>query len=232
MPRGQSNTLGGIKMFKTMALALAFSGPLFGLAALAPTSAWAVPINFDEAVSGDLSSSNPVEFTLGVGENSFAGTVFSFFDPVGSGDLDSDEFFFTLAAGLRLVDARIEVTGVSDSSTAVTTEFVGDLGLFTNTGDLIAFTPPIDLLTATLPATSSIPGAVLPFGPGQFEASIAFVAQNGPGGTQDLRFDYRVTLSVAPAAIPEPGSLALFGLGLAGLGLAARRHRAPAAGPR
>ncbi len=195
------------------------------VAALTPASAWAVPISFDEAISGDLPDFNPAEFSLGVGENSFAGTASVFVDRRVGFNIDADNFLFNLASGQSLVDVRIEVTDIANSSASGVHTVDSSFALDTPFGVQVALAPAINLLTAAIPTTASIPGSVLPLGPGQFLARIGHgFGAFGPGPV-DVSFDYRITLSVEATSIPEPSAVLLFGLGLAGLGLAMRRRR-------
>ena len=196
------------------------------VAALTSASAWAVPINYDEAISGDLPDFNPAEFSLGIGENSFAGTASYFVDRRVGFVTDFDNFFFNLAPGQRLVDARIEVTEIANSSAPSVSRF--DIFLALNIPPLgleLARSPMIDLTTAAVPTTASIPGSALPLGPRRLLATIGVNSFAGSPGPVDFSFDYRITLSVAAISIPEPSAVLLFGLGLAGLGFAMRRRR-------
>ena len=196
------------------------------VAALTPASAWGVPISFDEAVSGDLPDLNPAEFSLGFGENSFAGTASYFADRRVGFDTDVDNFFFNLAPGQRLVDARIEVTEIVNSSAPGVDDFNILLALnIPPQGPELARSPLIDLTTAAVPTAASIPGSALPLGPTRLLATIGLLHSTFPPGTIDFSFDYRITLSVAATSIPEPSAVLLFGLGLAGLGFAMRRRR-------
>lgn len=55
---------------------------------------------------------------------------------------------------------------------------------------------------------------------------VRFEATKGPGSPFDHFIGVDLTIDVTPSAIAEPGTLALFGLGLAGLGIARRRKAA------
>ena len=49
----------------------------------------------------------------------------------------------------------------------------------------------------------------------------------GPNDSEffdSTKLDYTITMESAPPGIPEPGTLALFGVGLAGLGVARRKR--------
>ena len=196
------------------------------VAAFTPASAWAVPISFDEAVSGDLPDSNPAEFSLGVGENTFAGTASFVADRRVGFVTDFDNFFFNLAPGQRLVDARIEVTEIANSSAPGVSRFDIFLGLnIPPLGLELTRSPRIDLTTAAVPTTASIPGSTLPLGPRRLLSTIGVNFSSGTPGPVNFSFDYRISLSVAATSIPEPSAVLLFGLGLAGLGFAMRRRR-------
>ena len=98
-------------------------------------------------------------------------------------------------------------------------------------GDLISANDPNATITGiTNFLVSGVEPRNNPFSDGLVESDVSFAANSvtidysfvawSPGGF--VSFDLVTTQS----ALPEPATLALFGLGLAGLGLAARRKRA------
>jgi hypothetical protein len=62
---------------------------------------------------------------------------------------------------------------------------------------------------------------------GQLISSVTFNATNDILGFDDLRFGKSVNNPGSPRSVPEPATLALFGLGLAGLASARRRRQTP-----
>ncbi len=186
-------------------------------------AALAVPVNYDEAVSGDLSEALP-SFVLDVGDNTFTGRTLNFADfssPPPTFFNDLDRFFFTIQPGQVLTSVVLTVTSLFNNSDSTVSVSMGALTeIRTGVSDLtIVSSETVSLLfdsspVASLPASLAIPEAGLGLGAGLYRARASREAgTNGPG-IRDFGYDYTLTLSVSQLPLPASAWLLLSGLGL------------------
>lgn len=209
------------------ALAVALAGP-----------ATAAPITYDEAVDGDLAESASDFFTLGVGTNTFTGSIrrTSASSGLGPSSSDQDRFQFNLAAGTRLTGITTAVLAYNeDTSLGGRTDVTLQKSVQESVSGALAFPPlvvqNIDLLLGMPQTLTSLsdPRAVGVF---PFETTDEFylfsAGMSGllAGPVLFAETDYRVTFEVEAipvSDVPLPAG-AFFLIG--GLGaLAALRHR-------
>ena len=186
-------------------------------------AALAVPVNYDEAVSGDLSEALPA-FVLDVGENTFTGRTSRFSDfssPPPTVFNDQDRFFFTIQPGQVLTSVVLTVTSLfnnSDSTVSVgmgaLTEIrtgVSDRSIVSSENVLLLFdNSPV----ASLPASVAIPEAGLGLGADLYRARLGLGAGTNGLGIRDFGYDYTLTLGVSQLPLPASAWLLLSGLGL------------------
>lgn len=186
----------------------------FVLFCLVTTSnpAAAAPIVYNESDSGEVDltySTSP--FLLDIGVNRILGTT---------SYVDFDSFAFDIPAGLRLthVDLLFRVIDDPDIDSALSTSFTIDDDQ-NQSGPGLAFED-FDFSVVSSPLTSLF-AAVLPLGPGGFE-----MLGGSMTASEFWTLHYEWNLVVEPASsVPEPGTIALLGIGLPAV-LSYRKRRA------
>lgn len=174
-------------------------------------------INFDESgisPDGDFSHipANFVTIDLTAGTNVVSGHAY-----LGEGGTDFDGFFFRFGAGLTLTDILFSPSHADVNATTLLSTWLilaadgTGLGSGPGTADILGPDDQI-LFSGFLPLSA---------GTYQFRHTSYTFVSNG-----NSSWDYDIVFELAQGnQVPEPGSLALIGLGFAGLALKRRRKK-------
>lgn len=193
--------------------------------ALMVGAAQAIPLHYSESVSGDLTWVPSTAFSLGIGDNTISGSTHlavAFADRPHF-DSDFDSFAFSLPAGSRLQNVSIAFTTSTYNTAGANLELQLCVGIVQCTGNILS-TPFVNLIGAS-PRQVDFGGA-LPLSAGAYTlltSGLGIGPVIDPFLPESWSADYKWTLGVTP--VPEPGVLALLGLGLAGFAIARRRKR-------
>lgn len=161
---------------------------------------------YDETVDGDAAStagSSLVGANLGelaAGANEILGQGRGFLNAC----CDWDDFIFTIAGNLQVDSITFEIFAPMPGN------YGADLYLE-------------NVLLSTFAMSDFGPGTFTAFSSSMSLGAGTYRIDNDQVGNVDF-FDYRWTVNVS--SVPEPGTLALFGIGLLGMGLSRRRKKA------
>jgi hypothetical protein len=183
-------------------------------------------VNYDEAVSGDLSPEPAVKldhlepmtvFDLGVGKNTVAGTITYKSNPALI--WDTDNFAFTVPDGAELVSLTVDTAVIDGNPTYVSWRI--NTGFEWNNDS--SAPESVGVLATPIPGSGDSGVSGLPLSTGDYNLTFRFGGQASIG-TPYNSFEYTVTLEVQ-RIVPEPTSLAIFGFGTLGLVAGGIRRR-------
>jgi hypothetical protein len=202
------------------------------LVAALTTPAWADPLHYSEAVSGDLAATAGSAFALDVGDNTVSGTTqLLLFHNGLHFDSDFDSFAFALPSNTQLESISLSFRTLAFNTSSANAEeqlclgaaLCGSAALEQFTVDYLGPSPVDVAFAGPLPPAAQ-PYILVTHGLGIVVADTSIA--EGTGWTSAYTWTLRVAPTVA-APVPEPQTWAMWLLGIGALSCAARAGGSP-----